>query len=148
MPNEIWKDIPGCNGRYQASNLGRVRSMPKYNLSEPRVLRPTVNKRDGRESVMLCLEEGGVHKRITVHRLVALSHVPNQDPDRLTEVNHKDENPRNNRAENLEWCDHSYNMHYGTLPDRVAAHNRSRRRPVESVENGTIKKTLRLLTRC
>jgi len=27
LKNEIWKDIPGCEGYYQASNLGRIRAV-------------------------------------------------------------------------------------------------------------------------
>ena len=27
--NEIWKDIPSFEGKYQVSNIGRVRSLPR-----------------------------------------------------------------------------------------------------------------------
>ena len=40
--------------------------------------------------------------------------------DKLTEVNHKDENTLNNRVTNLEWCTSSYNVNYGTRNKRVA----------------------------
>ena len=49
-------------------------------------------------------------KRRTVHRLVALQYIPN--PDNLPEINHKDGNKLNNIVENLEWCDHSYNIQH------------------------------------
>lgn len=29
MEKEIWKDIPGYNGYYQVSNLGKVKSLRK-----------------------------------------------------------------------------------------------------------------------
>ena len=29
MKKEIWKDIPGYEGLYQASNLGRIKSLDK-----------------------------------------------------------------------------------------------------------------------
>ncbi len=29
MPGEVWKDIPGFEGSYQASNLGRVKSLDR-----------------------------------------------------------------------------------------------------------------------
>lgn len=48
--------------------------------------------------------------QIKVHRLVALCFIPN--PNSLPQVNHKDENPANNRVENLEWCDQKYNVNY------------------------------------
>lgn len=48
--------------------------------------------------------------QIKVHRLVALCFLPN--PSALPQVNHKDENPANNHASNLEWCDQKYNVNY------------------------------------
>lgn len=48
--------------------------------------------------------------QIKVHRLVALCFLPN--PSTLPQVNHKDENPANNHASNLEWCDQKYNVNY------------------------------------
>ena len=49
-------------------------------------------------------------KTIKIHRLVAKYFVPN--PCNYSEVNHKDEDKTNNRAENLEWCDRKYNVNY------------------------------------
>lgn len=34
-------------------------------------------------------------------------------------MNHKDENPSNNRASNLEWVTHRENLNYGTRPERA-----------------------------
>ena len=68
-------------------------------------------------------------KRITVHRLVAMAFVSN--PNNYTEVNHIDENPKNNRADNLEWCTRKYNMNYGTTPYRL---NIKRKKPVEGYD--------------
>lgn len=51
------------------------------------------------------------HKRISVHRLVALTFLPN--PYNYPQVNHKDENKLNNDVTNLEWCTAKYNMNYG-----------------------------------
>lgn len=42
-------------------------------------------------------------KTLFVHRLVALTFVKNEDPDKYNIVNHLDGNPLNNRASNLEW---------------------------------------------
>lgn len=140
MTIETWKDIPGTEGRYQASSLGRIRSMPKYNLYYPRVLHQAFNRKSGRLSVMLCLEEGGKPKRMSVHRLVALAFVPNPDPERFTEINHKDEDHANNVPENLEWCDRHYNMTYGTIRERINAKNVLRRKPVDAIKNGEVVK--------
>ena len=63
-----------------------------------------------------------------LHRLVASAflNLPDKNPDgtdikgRL-QVNHKDENPFNNRADNLEWCDNTYNNRYGGKCSRRSA---------------------------
>jgi len=61
----------------------------------------------------------GNHKIQLVHRLVAEHFIPN--PDNLPCVNHKDEDPHNNEADNLEWCSYEYNANYGTAPERRRA---------------------------
>lgn len=116
---EEWRDVVGYEGLYEVSNLGNIRSLPKYNFSTTRIIKQTLNKKRGRLSVMLCHDPQS-RKRCSVHRLVAEAFVKNNDPQKYTEVNHKDENPLNNRADNLEWCDRWYNMHYKDLQSRVA----------------------------
>lgn len=70
----------------------------------------------GYECVKFCKDS--VHKKYSVHRLVALAFIPNQKPNEWTQVNHKDENKSNNVVSNLEWCDNGYNQSYGTAPLR------------------------------
>lgn len=71
-------------------------------------LKPAYTK-SGYASVELFNKEGS--KRLLVHRLVADAYIPN--PNSLPQVNHKDENPKNNHVSNLEWCTAKYNMNYG-----------------------------------
>lgn len=73
----------------------------------------------GYESVKVLYD--GKRKHFKIHRLVAMAFLPN--PQNLPEVNHKDENPSNNRVDNLEWCSHRYNMNYGTVKERISKNN-------------------------
>ena len=45
-----------------------------------------------------------------LHRAVATLFLKNPDPEHFTDVNHIDGDKSNNRADNLEWCDRSYNL--------------------------------------
>lgn len=79
------------------------------------ILKQSKNNK-GYSRIYLCKD---AHKKaFSVHRLVADAFVPN--PKNLTEVNHKDENKENNKAENLEWCDCKYNINFGTHNKRIS----------------------------
>ena len=96
---EEWRCIVGYE-RYQVSNLGNVRSLNYRNTGKVRNLVPKVNN-CGRLWVELN------KKPFLVHRLVAEAFLPNEKD--LPEINHRDENPKNNVVENLEWCTSEYN---------------------------------------
>ena len=64
------------------------------------------------------LYKNGVMKNEHIHRLVALTFIPN--PNNLPQVNHKDEDKSNNCVDNLEWCEHKYNVNYGTAIERAS----------------------------
>lgn len=106
---EVWKDIEGFEGRYQISNLGNVKSLRYGGRNEARNLVPKVNNH-GYEWVELI--RNGKRSCLQIHRLVAAAFIPNPKPNKYTIINHKDENPRNNCVENLEWCDYKYNSKY------------------------------------
>lgn len=62
MENEIWKDIPGYDGLYKVSNLGRVKSL--------------------RSELKASLRKGYLYislrnKKFNIHRLVAIAFIPN-----------------------------------------------------------------------
>ena len=103
--NELYKNIPGYNGKYQVSNLGNVRSLQ---CKEPRILQQFDRDKCGHKYVELCKD--GVSKKFLIHRLVAEAFIPN--PDNLPCINHKDKNPANNEVSNLEWCTNKYNVQY------------------------------------
>ena len=104
---ENWRDIEGYEGRYQVSDIGNVKSLNYKNRGYAKVLSPKISNR-GRMWVQL--KCGGKIKNALIHRLVASAFIPNENNEPL--VNHKDENPLNNRADNLEWCSASYNTKY------------------------------------
>lgn len=117
---EIWKDIKGYEGLYQVSNLGNVKSISRYVIRSgkrfkvnERILSPKIQK-NCYQSVYLC--NNGLKTKKYIHRLVAIAFLEN--PNLYECVNHKDENPLNNDVRNLEWCNHKYNMNYGTQIER------------------------------
>ena len=119
---EQWKEISGYEGYYEVSNYGNVRSIPhkvntksgKQRNSPGRVLAQKITK-NGYKQVHL--SKGNESHYKSVHRLVASAFVPN--PDRLPQVNHKDENKTNNYADNLEWMTASDNCKHGHRNDTM-----------------------------
>lgn len=115
---EIWKDIPGYEGLYQASNTGKIKSLNYNNTKKEKILK---SKYDERGYLAIELRNKGKRFYTRVHRLVASAFLPN--PDNLPQVNHKNEIKNDNRVENLEWCTNDYNCHYGTHYKRVSESN-------------------------
>jgi len=111
---EIWKDIPNYEGLYQVSNFGIVKSVRRNKI------RKTHISREGYEKIML--SNNGIGKNFLVHRLVAEAFIPN--PSNLPQINHKDENKKNNCVENLEWCSQKYNCNYGNRTNAIASKNK------------------------
>lgn len=100
---EIWKDVKGYEGLYQVSNLGRVRSLIKCNAHPniPRIMKLHTNKKGYAKCHFF-------NKLVSVHRLVEEAFINNSD--NKPQVNHKDGNKQNNRADNLEWATNSENQ--------------------------------------
>ncbi len=101
---EIWKDIIGYENLYKVSNLGRVKSL--HNGKE-RILKQAF---DGWGYLIVSLCKNGINKTPKVHRLVAEAFIPN--PNKLSQINHIDEDKTNNCIDNLEWCTNKYNQRY------------------------------------
>ncbi len=85
---------------YAISNLGNVK-----NIITNRILKPQVDKYG---YVYVSLANKGFQQKKKIHRLMAETFIPN--PLNKKEVNHKDGNPKNNLANNLEWCTHFENQ--------------------------------------
>ena len=95
---EEWKSIPDFEN-YMVSNLGRVKSVNYRRTGKESLMSLSENNRG---YIQVTLRNDNGKKTFTVHKLVAiafLSHTPN---GRLDVVDHIDNNPLNNRADNLQ----------------------------------------------
>lgn len=114
--NEEWRPIDDFPG-YEVSNFGRVRSLdrvvvgPKRKTTmHGRVLRAHRDE-DGYQRIVL-IKNGKSHWK-GIHRLVLIAFVGDQ-PDKI--VRHLDNDPSNNRLDNIVWGTHLENQN-----DRIAA---------------------------
>ena len=112
---EIWKDIPNYIGLYQASNLGRIKSLKREHYipsldkiiwnNKEKILKQAIGK-DGYKYVVLTKNSN--RKTFKVHRLIMITF--NELDNKKTYINHIDGNKKNNILENLEWCNNSENI--------------------------------------
>ena len=118
----MWKDIKNYEGLYQVNELGDVKSLISGKILKPFYSGKNYDKGKGYATISLWKDCKRNNKYI--HRLVAETFIPN--PNNYSEVNHIDENTRNNKEENLEWCDRIYNVNYGSTKERMieAQHNK------------------------
>ena len=59
---------------------------------------------------VVSLYRKNIPKYFRINRLVAKAFIPN--PNNFPQVNHKNLDKLDNRVENLEWCDQTYNMRH------------------------------------
>lgn len=97
---EQWAAIPGYEGLYEASSLGRVRNTRKL-----QVLKQRLHSTRGYPVVELCKE--GVSRETLVHRLVLLAF--RGLPAQGYEGCHNNGIRTDNRLDNLRWDSHSGN---------------------------------------
>lgn len=104
--------IKNYQDRYGVDQLGNVYSYcligsKNKRVSVPRKLIPYTGKDSQYYMVGLSSQDGRV-KNMLVHRLVAQAFLPN--PNNFPEVDHIDDNPKNNKASNLQWVTRQQNM--------------------------------------
>lgn len=116
--NEEWKPIQEFDGRYEVSNLGRIRSQ-NYNRKGV-ILTQRPHYKNG---YMQChfsyhdpISERCVTTTRDVHRIVAETFIPN--PENKPCVNHIDFNRQNNIVTNLEWVTYKENIWHSKLAGR------------------------------
>lgn len=103
-PAERWRDVPGHEGLYAVSDLGRIWS----SYGAGRYLALVVQRMPTgylRKRVVLC--KNGVKTQMSVHQVVMLAFGPPQPPGQ--EVRHLNGNSLDCRYANLEWGSHRKN---------------------------------------
>ena len=124
---EIWRPVPSYEGLYEVSNTGKIRSLcARYGYHNE--LKQCAGSK-GYLLVTLCRK--GKQRTVNVHRIVADVFIPN--PSNFPCVNHKDQNKKNNKASNLEWCSYAHN---NTYADRARKSGIRRGMPVRCIETG------------
>jgi len=110
--SEIWKDIASFEGRYQVSDIGRIRSIQTNHGRYQELIRPTFIRSGNYRYLGLFIKNKS--HNISVHREVAKAFVAN--PDNKPMVNHIDGDKLNNNALNLEWvtCSENHVHAYAT----------------------------------
>ena len=117
LEGEEWRDVVGYEGYYIVSNYGRIAVLERLVhrkhrngkdanfLLKPHIcstsIAPSTNYR------RMTLKT--FHNKDTqlVHRIVAEAFIPN--PNNYPCVDHIDDNPQNNNADNLQWCSYKIN---------------------------------------
>src|SRR5688500_6879632 len=117
--SEEWRDIPGWEGLYQVSSLGRVQSLTKTIHAISRWGTPQVYEREGRvlklkvdkDGYLSChLVHDGKNQHFKAHQLVCRAfNGPSPSPKHV--VAHNDGTRTNNVPDNLRWATPKENHH-------------------------------------
>jgi hypothetical protein len=133
---EVWKEIPGFEGRYAASTLGRIKTISRTvrNRYSFLKLKSLIRKQHitltGYSTIYLH-DRNGKGKSYRSHRLIAKTFIPN--PENKPHVNHKNGIKNDNRIENLEWVTPSENLKHAYI-------NELRKAPVHEKHQKAVKK--------
>ena len=118
---ECWRPIPAYMGLYEASNLGNIRSVDRYESWTNPSGQIVMRFRPGKKLILTCsnpktkkttsalyvgLCKDGKTSMIAVHKIIASLWVKN--PNGYRTIRHRDRNKHNNAASNLEWVPYRY----------------------------------------
>lgn len=101
IEGNIYSMLPqGCRDKFNRAKWNKVPTLLKYRTTKAGYCR-----------VYMRRDSTNMREDVYVHRIIAELFIPN--PNNLSDVNHKNSNPMDNRAENLEWLSHKDNLAYG-----------------------------------
>lgn len=107
--SEQWRNIPGYEGEYAISDLGRIKRLKdsaNNSWKADRILAPRAME-NGYLRIMLC--KNAAREEFLIHRLV-LTVFRGGAPFSNAQVNHLNGDKKDNRPENLEWVTQSQNI--------------------------------------
>lgn len=121
MENELWKDVPGYEGLYQASNMGRIKSLKREGTTG-KYLKCFVNNQNG--YVYVTLSKNNRSKTYSMHRLVWITFV-GSIPEGM-QINHLSEDKTDCSLSNLSLVTPKENSNWGTRNKRIAKKEENR----------------------
>ncbi len=115
MQEEIWKDVPGYEGSYQVSDLGRVRSLDRvtrYGVGDvTRFIKGCLLKPGLMNGYLNCsFSVENTKQNYKVHQLVAMAFLNYKPNGRFIVVDHINNIKTDNRLENLQVITQRYNV--------------------------------------
>jgi hypothetical protein len=114
MELEIWKDIPGWEGFYQVSTLGRIKSLPRpiWNGQNIFYRKEKVLKNQLTKSgyVLVGLHREGGIRSYTIHLLMAIAFLNHKPNGTTLVVDHINNIKSDNRLSNLQILTHRENI--------------------------------------
>lgn len=131
LQQELWKDIPGYEGRYQASTFGRIKSLGRlvrcvhnsgkefFKWHAEKIMKPALGtKNEYMEPYLYVIfYNNSLPDRRSVHSLVMLAFI-GKPTDGKPVVMHLDDNPQNNFLSNLRYGSASENNMQSVLKGR------------------------------